>query len=295
MRRRRRSSGFALLLSLALVLLAGSALAAAARRSVVAAVGAQGDLAELQRRWAMISCRDTLLPRAEALLSKRRGEPVAAERRFVCRLAGVEYELIVTDEQGKVNLNRLLAGGEEREASAVAAALTAAARRACDPPVEIELRPRPAEAGPTTQPNAAPRLVSYGQVFVAAAPADLAGDAPHRAVAGTVTCWSDGAVNIRRASDEVVSHACDGHLGPEVVRDLLAARRRDPTATLESLLAAADGINDRHKAIVRQILTDRSRCHGLWVVAHGPQRSWYRFAVRTDTGDGPGRVHEFTW
>ena len=108
--------GFALLLTLLLVVLVAASLAGIARFSMLKAVEAQDATEALQRRWAILSAQCTLAPRVPLLLeaaqASTQGKPsnnaFPAERRIVCRLADIEYELVVTDEQAKVNVNTLL-------------------------------------------------------------------------------------------------------------------------------------------------------------------------------------------
>jgi len=130
MKRRSQQPGFALLMTLVLVLLAGVALTGLARRSMERAVDAQGAAHELKRRWVITSSRAALLGRAEQILrnaeqpdpeSQQRDTETAPRtpvpRLFVsCELAGIDYTLAITDEQAKLNANRLLQGRTRGEA-----------------------------------------------------------------------------------------------------------------------------------------------------------------------------------
>jgi hypothetical protein len=61
------------------------------------------------------------------------------------------------------------------------------------------------------------------------------------------------------------------------------------------MLAELDEIAEAQRTDVLACLTDRSQCHGLWVIARGPRRSCYTLAVQV-TGDlGVSRRHEFEW
>jgi hypothetical protein len=131
----------------------------------------------------------------------------------------------------------------------------------------------------------------YGQIFAGAPPEQLVGREGDPGLAGAVTCWGDGRINLRRAPEAVLRQACDKALGRDVVTLLLEARRRDPYRPLEAILAELDQIDEGERAAVKDRLTDRSTCHGLWVIARGPQRSWYTLAVSA-AGERP---REFEW
>jgi hypothetical protein len=301
-KRRSGQPGFALLMTLVLVLLAGVALVGLARFSAARAVASQAAVERLQRRWAVESCRATLLGRVEDVFkeaerlvaegppSQRRRRQPAAELRVPCRLAGIRYELVLTDEQAKLNVNRLLADTSATKAEGIVADLMAAAGVPPDRRSPVRLRPLAFRDSDADGNGASRSLVSYGQVFEGARAEGLAGDGRSCGLAGVVTCWGDGKVNLRRACDEVIRRTCRGTLGQQAVGALLAARRRDPYRPLREILNELDGIDARQKRSVSKVLTSRSSCHGLWVIARGARRSWYTLAVAS----GVGR-REFEW
>ncbi|MGB0766887.1 MAG: hypothetical protein ACPGYV_04180 [Phycisphaeraceae bacterium] len=116
--KRRRQSGFALLLTLVLLMIAAVALSHTARLSAGEALHALEQSEQLQRRWAVASLRETLLPRAAGLLAEasavpvdENGDPILGPNRALpgtdlrvrCELAGLGYDLVFTDEQAKFN------------------------------------------------------------------------------------------------------------------------------------------------------------------------------------------------
>lgn len=314
-----RRSGFVLLMALVLVVLAGAALAGVARRSMVIALEARQSAEELQRRWVATSCTDALLPRAEELLEAvERGEDQkgderssprlrqpTSERRVEVMLAGTRYELVLTDEQSKLNVNRILAGGDLAEVrTKVVAAITDL--DAVDPRMaSVKLRARTQLS--REQGDAAGRLAlaGFGQVFEHAEAADLLGMETGTGLAARVTLWGDGLVNLRRAPAVVVKQACTEELGADVVAMLLAKRKADPYRSLDAMLGELDRIDEKQRSKVRACITDTSRCHGLWIVTRNERRSWYSLAVAVDgrraaekDTNGPRadvRRFEFTW
>src|SRR5437660_206248 len=119
--RRGRRRGYALLLVLFVMALAATAMAAVCRLSLEQTTQASRAEADLQRRWAVITCRAVLLPKAEAIIAKSK-EPMSQVAREI-RLNGQPLTLVFGDEQAKANLNLLYAqgglSGAEREVRAM--------------------------------------------------------------------------------------------------------------------------------------------------------------------------------
>ena len=320
MKRQVPRSGYVLVMVLLVVFLAGVALAGLARLSLVAALQSQGALEDLQRRWAVTSCRATLLGRVEELLDEAergRGEDgqlskthlnaPMIERRAKFRLAGVEYEVVLTDEQAKLNLNRLLDETSRAEVQSVVAQWVSEAGAASDRRPEVNLQTLMDRENVSEENEALPRLGGYDQVFDNVSPKQLIGDDAAVGLAGAITFWGDGKVNLRRAPARVLEQACGQAIGPDVVTALLAVRQSDPYRKLSAMLAESDGIAKDRKEKVYDYVTDGSACHGLWVIARGAQRSWYTLAVSMGGGgaaDGSGQdggephvglVYEFAW
>lgn len=287
-----RQSGFALLMALVLVLMAGVALAATARRSMVDALDAKSAVEELQRRWAVESLRAALLTRVGNVLDEaetgeskdQTGEPQqpamvepVAELRLSCHLAGRDYLLILTDEQAKLNVNRLLRQSNRAVAQSALARFLSEQFDGQREGADIKLRPAAIGATATTDKQLA--IGGFGQVFDQVSPALLAGDQTRPGLASMITCWGEGKVNLRRATPAVVRQACDRQVAAAAIDALLSARQRDPRRPLASILDDLKSVSHDERAKLRDLLTDESACHGLWIVARGRQRSWYTLAV----------------
>lgn len=271
----RRRTGFVLLMVLVLVVVAGTMLAGLARHSAAGAVVAQQAVEDLQRRWAVTTCRATLLPRAETIFGAAEGRDAAgdgystgmrvSEVRATCRLGGQEYELVFTDEQAKFNPNGT-AGGARAE-------LRAAVERLAVDPRRVHVRPGP--------------IVGFGQLFDGASPGDLVGRTAFKGNARSITCWSDGRVNVRRAPAAAIEETCRDLLPPDAMAALLDARHRAKVPMVHTLLEKLK-LTEQQRAALTDRLTNRSACQGLWVIAHGSRRSWHTFAAAvTDTESDP--------
>ncbi|MBS3822136.1 MAG: general secretion pathway protein GspK [Phycisphaerae bacterium] len=318
MNRRPRRSGFVLLLVLVLVMLAGVALAVVARQSVAAAVEARTEVEQWQRRWAVRSSRAAFYGRIESVLdTAERGRSLGHGRadrptnparrgpeyrndptpvhRVACRLAGIDYELVFTDEQAGLNVNRLLKRRTRGQAQQqVQRLVTPYQPPSADERVQVRLRPM-ADKDTSTQ---MPSLGSYSQVFDNVTARQLVGQARGRGVAQPVTCWGADRVNIRRAPDRVIRAQCDREISGPLLQQLLAIRDEDPYRSLNDMLSELDHADADERQRLRRYLTDTSRTHGLWVICRGSQRMWYSLTIEVAADRSPDRLigrYEFTW
>jgi type II secretory pathway component PulK len=286
-----------LLMTIVLLALVATAAAGLASRSLQAAADAAQASEDLQRRWAELSCRAVLLPRAPRLLDgtapgRPDAEPIVKlQRRIV--LSGQAIDLVFTDEQAKANVNWLFGRQDTgRREHLVRRLLPVGADGS-----RVKLQPSSATAAAPGAPAAHENpFGSYGQLFDKAQPAlllgnlltDLSGDADQ------LTCWGDGRLNVHRATSEALAAVCGPQLGPMEVARLLELRGQSPRLPLGRLLdQLALSHDDRRQ--VEDRLRDDSRCYGLWIVFQTPRRSWYSFAVADLSGSAGVSVMSFEW
>lgn len=311
---RARQSAFVLLMTLALVLLAGVMLAGVARRGMLESLEAQDAANELKRRWAIASCRVALLGNIDRILDEaergedRDGSPSERyqnlplpEYRVNCSLAGIDYEFVFTDEQSKLNVNHLLEHGTIGQAQSIVTRLITYGGQEQEISSAIRLKTGTGAAsipGPSTSLTG---IGSYSQIIDPVSPMMLLGTRQHPGLASTITCWGDGKINLRRASENVVKQACDHLLASQTISGILKARKSDPYQKLPDMLRTVRGLTDATQAKLAECLTDQSGCHGLWIIAHGAQRSWHTLAIiegdgksTSEQGSG-GQWREFAW
>jgi len=298
MKRAQAKSGFALLMALMLIAIAVVTLASLARRSTVAALNARGAAEELKLRWAVTSCQYALLGSVEKVLERtERGGPAhkdeqseryknqpVAQLALKCRLAGIDYELVLTDEQAKLNPNYLLKRHGRAGTEAILSRLSGVSRVARGKAMVVKLRKTPLLSNLLGKSEPLPAVGGYGQVFENASPRQLVGDKWSPGAAAGITCWSDGKVNVRRASSAVIERACEKMVQPRVVNELLEVRKRNPYQDLQGMLAEVSALDAVGRAKLSACLTDRSSCHGLWVIADTGQRCWYWVSIGKGVG-----------
>jgi hypothetical protein len=286
------SRGYVLLMVLVVLAVAGSLLGLSARRTGEKVLEAGVAERDLQRRWAIRTLEAGCLPRAEAILRRHKPEdgPVPASVWTTLDLGGVALDVVVSDEQAKVNVNRLAA---ERDGRAL---IRAGIRRLSDGrwPLQIILRPVVQETGAIRSPPL--RYASLEQVFASASADDLLGaEAGRRGPSQRVTCWGNGKVHVRRADRTVLREALGSALSEHQLARLIALREEMPEAGLETLLAELE-LEDKVQAAVRDRLTESSACHSVWLVVRGRTRRWYRLVVDQggDAANDAGRW-TFLW
>lgn len=309
-----RQHGFALLLTLVLLMIAAVTLSQVARQSAGEALHALDASEDLQRRWAVTSCRATLLPRAAGVLASAAQGPVddkagplpvarrlppGTEFRVMCELAGVPCELVFTDEQAKYNptaIGFLEVDGKSlvnKRAMRTAISELSGARE--DPERlgggSVLLRPmldldeQEDKDGTAASSQDEPPLLydGYGQLFDGVGPQYLMGQSGQPGAAANVTCWGDGRLNLYRAPTSVIKKVLVPVLGAQGCAEFLVARNEMPGLTSEDWLSTLVQVSPDRRALAQSLLVERSQTQGLWVVAHGRTRSWHTFSVREYT------------
>ena len=265
-------------MALLVIALAGVIMAATARRSCLEAVAANTALEDLRRRWGALSLQRALADRCEEMIlaAEAAGEiriegPVTrVEHRL--KLAGMDWRLVVADEQAKANVNAIhLRQGDAGVRAALTQLLGADLAGSA-----VALRPTPATDPRRKQTRP---YGSLGQVF----DGDWAGGLlrpPDSRPAGIdrITCWGDGRINLRRACPEALRAATVGALDETQVGKLLAMREDIPGLSLSEALDRLE-LTRRQRAAAEAVLTGRSGCHSLWIVGRTSQRQWRRLVV----------------
>lgn len=293
--------GYVLLLSLVLLALAAAALAGVARASLQRSLAAARAQEDLQRNWAMLSCRRAVLPQAEAILARAaeglRGSPPVRTVKQTLELGGQRVELTVSDEQAKVNLNALLARRDAPEVErAVRELLTLSplAARVRLQPIELDGTDSGAAGGDLPM---AP-LGSWAQVFVDPRPEELltAEFSLEQSPADAMTLWPTRAelarLNFRRADLQGLRLVCAPLLDAHQSAELIRQRDLRPSAGLPELLAPL-GLSNEALLELERRLTTGSTCHSLWIRYEAPTRTHWQLAVYDgSTGDGAVEAHE---
>jgi len=286
-RQKQEQKGFVLVVVLAMLVIAAILSVGMVRRSLDQSVAAAKKADELQRRWGEISLRHTVLNRAEILL--RTAELTQGTKRptlqTTVNLGNRSFYLVLSDEQAKLNLNTAFRYGKE---NAVRQALFEEAVM-----LPIQIRPDPRATANSPYPSA---FASWGQFFDFAVFANSSEKNYMQLtqLGERITCWGNGQLHMNRAEDETIRSVCELVAPPQSVSALLELRQEHPDWNLERLIREVD-VPDRDRRSFRQVLTDRSRCHSLWMITQDANRSWARLDIKNAENTFGNDIDTFYW
>ncbi len=308
---REQRRGYILLLVLVTLVISSVALSSLARVSLRRGLDALQAQDELQRRWGVISCQRTLLPAAARLFQEREESqgtrpsvPLPPVIQETLLLGGQRIELLLADEDAKVNLNSLYnaAGQSETESGLMRLLGTNGVHAvALSPEVPSQAASRRSvsllDAGQPEEDDMAirPAFCSWGEVFDLRRLRERLGDA--RLIAGLtreVTCWGNGRLNLRRASDDAVLTICRPIVADGLARRLLQRYRENPHLEL-GLLIEKEVNSPEEQAQMLELLGESSSSFSLWTEVTSTRFRQQRFAVRQTDAEGRVRTTEFDW
>jgi hypothetical protein len=278
---------------------------------------------DLQRKWGAISCQRAVLNGAERLLATAEAEhkkPIPVLTAAV-RLGGVEFELILADEQAKANVNAVLANSDiPRTETRIREALTGSGLandvklRPTYGPIAVPL-PEAGRVDAVGAANATLTINGLGQVFDDVPPDRLL----RRAAGGRIapaellTCWGTGAVNVRRAPEGALLLAAGRSLTRVEINRLIDARdeifqgRRIDNPPADAPEGQPRTAGERLRALMHETaaqsvknrgnlgLVETSACHSVWVITRGPRREWYDLAVLDSSNPDRPVTYTFSW
>ncbi len=283
--RNKQNGGFVLLVVLAMLVIATILSVGMARRSLEQSVAVARRETEMQRRWAEISCREAVLNRAEIILRTEEfstaSTPVTQIQTAVT-LGNQKLTLILSDEQSKLNLNTTFRYGKS---PAVREVLFEEAV-----PWALKIRPNPNATENSVYP---PAFSAWGQIYDFSQQNETNNNFLKWTELGSqTTCWGNGQLNINRADNATIRKVCELVVSPQSATTFLERKQEQPDLTFEEFWKKLD-IPDREKRVLRRIMTDRSRCHSLWMITNDNIRSWTRHDIRTQDAPAGNDLETF--
>jgi len=268
--------GFILVMTLMLLAIAAVALAAVGRSSMGLAVSAVRARQDLQQRWGMYSSRHAVLELAPILLKEAEestGEPVVSRQMEVQR-SGHTYDLTVSDEQAKANINAMLQHhGRDTTRTFIREQLADNIGAG-----EVYLPThKPSQDRNTDGVEELDRaIISLNHLLPDFNPATFmkADGYPMQ----TLTCWGDGRINLSRAPDELVEDVTKPELGAIQIRRLRETLASSENMPLEEALISIELSKDDVPAVLER-LTLESSCYSVWVAMDNGKRSWHELSV----------------
>ena len=275
-----RRHGFVLPMTLLVIALAAIVMVGVARRSMQLAADANQAHLDLQRKWGTISCQRTLLDHADQWLSlppdalpTATGD--AGHLRTVFSLGNCQFDVLLADENAKVNLNALQQSMTGPEIVLLTTELAQSSE-----PLRVDLRPHSFAAESIVgaeKHGTMARLHSWGQVFPMQQFSDPL-DAPRRIAAATVhlTCWGNGKLNVHTANEAALNALCRRFGNSSLTRQLM--NQRQTGIILEEIISKVDLASGQVNQLATY-LTDQSSTYSMWLNVRAAKRSWYEFYV----------------
>ncbi|MDZ4848869.1 MAG: hypothetical protein SGI77_06220 [Pirellulaceae bacterium] len=332
----RKRSGYVLLMVLILLVVLTTALTSIATRSMNATQDAVIAVTQLQQRVGIESCRNTFLEKAFFVfkeIDKRRSngfEPPSTDGIYIWMdsivLGGQRFDLILSDENSKVNLNAtyfhtgpdktdqlLRRGLPVRFRQAIALQPSAAANRSNALPPKKTRKPDDISADDSIDPEnegivaigeafdgpeddvMIPAFRSWGEVFNFGA---LFGQNSERTLpldfTKTFTLWGSGQINALRAPDASILIQLEALVpaagAKSILKSIRQSRDFDLRAIIDEEVAGA-----RQRQRLRALLGKDSYAFSLFVNVEAPQtRSRRLFTISPDT-NGTQEVQEFVF
>ncbi len=269
--------GFILVLTLMLLSIAAVALAATARSSTDQAVAAVQARRDLQRDWANRSIRHTALTLAPSLLADERADTAESTpvRSITIQLNKHDYNIILTDEQAKVNINALLANrGRE-------AARSFAVKQLADYPnsmgVYLPVTTDQTDEQQDHGKNELPRtIIGFNHLLPDFDPDELLKE--QAAPFDALTCWGDGRINIKLAPETLLKEVASPLLGSIQIKRLHDITAENDDITLQQALTDI-GVEEKNIPALLKRMTMDSRCFGVWIMMDDGRRDWCEFSV----------------
>ncbi len=325
-------TGYVLLMVLVLLVVLATALSSIATRSMRTTQEAVVAVAQLQQRVGLESCQKTFLLQAEFVFKKmdemrRNGQgPASPEaNRMVAdaiTLGEQRFDLVLFDENAKVNLNTLNqnAGQQEvmkvlRETLPASIARTIAFHPAQGSTTSPTRTREPSSASNKGQekssasgsnletgeseaandPPMIPAFRSWGEVFDFGM---LIGQSPEKQVqlefAKSFTLWGSGQINIYRATDSQIMSLLGTVVPTALARKIVTKLKESPDPNIDTILEK-EVESPKNRKQLRALLSPTSFAFSLFIDVDTPQCRSRKMFVNTLDSSGVQQILEFVF
>jgi len=276
--------GFVLPLTMMVISLTTVVMVGVARQSLQVAEHAIQAEQDLQKRWGTISCRRSLLERADLLLdeatwqssqspARQVTDPLrdAGHLRAVIQLGSLKFDVLIADEDAKFNLNTAMSLQNLSTVTQHLQSLTSHET--------LPIRLTPERLQSTASPGEQFLFSSWGQVFRHDQIKEAA-DIPRQVASAStrLTCWGDGKLNIRRADEPSIRAVCALVGAERAVPKLLAASNQATDLDVIQLIDASD-LRGEEITKLTSLITGQSACFSMWVKVSHHGKSTYELHV----------------
>jgi len=305
----RKKRGFVLLMVLVVLAIAGTILATSARRSGQRALDTKELVRQIQLRWGAISCRDIVFSNVSDIFEHAAEYQDIKSRqvRKPITLGSVKFDLILSDEQAKANINLLAARFGSQGLTAAMRELQADQREI----LQVFLKPgkkhqsiqfttKSKRGRKRSKKNELPATVpivyeSYDQLFRYDHPSQLL-RIKQEEISPTdrITFWGNGKLNLARADVETLRSVLSGLVTEDQIVTLANCDPADPTFSLQQVIDTSE-LDTEKAELLTILLTDESECFSLWVIGSVPTRRYYRLFIADKDIHPAKRSSSFYW
>lgn len=310
---RQKRGGYVLLIVIAASVLVVSMLGTLAKQSMNRGLAAADAERSLQQRWGALTLERELMKVAPKVfeiqeeIAKEQSPPTRppATIRAALTLKGVTFDLLLGDEDAKLNLNSMFHHtGLQKTEQAVTEMVGPGGMRS------IRLLPvtkpmlisrensrlgQQAEDGDedTVIPDA---FRSWSEVFdLVSLPAQAGSDAALPNLTTGMTCWGNGQLNFQRASPQAILAVAGSIIQDGGSQRLLSRHQSNPTLSLEVLLQS-EVSNRRQRDKLNELMSETSTNFSLWIDASTKSMGSIRtFAVTRRDSEGVTRHSRFAY
>jgi hypothetical protein len=316
--------GYVLMMVIVVLLILTAALTTLASRSLRATQQASNAAALLQQRWGIYSAKTETLQFASTIIQKvedkmrlegggRITKPNGVFAESV-ELGGQRFDLVLSDENSKLNLNTVYhMGGPAKVTKAMRDLMGASVTRYMNPKPAVMSAARGATRRPAVSDSdtivSDPSLDlsagsddsdstafrSWGELF------DFAKIASESDIGDvkldftrSLTLWGKGNLNINRTSDEILLAQMELVLGGKA-KDLLSNIRASNTPDIPAILETMEGINILEKQRLRKLIGTSSFDFSLFIDVDAPQGRSRRLFMSASDANGSPQISEFVF
>ena len=302
-----KRDGYALIAVLAVMVLMVTVLNNLSRLSLRRALAASDAQIRLQQRLGSDSIERVVLPQAARVFESLEEQAEEARRlgrdeltvptklRDAVTIGGVTFDVVLSDEDSKLNLNQVYhAVGEARARTTINKLVPAVAARSIRliPAVRsvgnpLEFMTDQDDEDDTAEAEIPRAFRSWGEVFdLSSLFSTIGSDAALPNLTTELTCWGSGSINIRRASDESIRSAAACVISEAGANRLVNRYRENPTITSEMLITR-ETKSESERQRLRRMLGEVSVHFSVWIDASAKARRSARvFSVMRRTDDG---------
>lgn len=283
-RRKRLRDGVILLIVLMAIVVLTTTLASVARSNTQTQITVLQKQRRLQQRVAMTTTQRAVMSVARIGFGRQSaGAPAARAFGETISIGGVKLNLVIADEDAKVNLNALYDRADRLSCEqAIGDQVPLSAQRA------IDLRPRRPSGS-----SADRAFASWGEIFDYPVLVQSEGDLRVLAeMTRELSLWGTGRLNVWRASEDSIVAVCR-----DVVQDGLAQRLAERVRTAKirniELLLRQIVSNEAHRRELNARLSDSSSTVSLWIEATDSFTRRQQLSVETSDETGLRKTIRF--